>query len=426
VSYYFMSIYDLIEAWGLGDYSKSARRFTKKEVDSFIEEVDDLYKKPSVAKLGSSNPGLQDSLTLLSSPKERIQTLSSTILLSEKVWLPDPIFSAIAPSAASVWGKMPDSGSTYFTGKGKPPIHTGWKPLVHVKASERKSNLRDLLTASLPKIQALKALHAIGAVGFYSWERVAEPHVERFRELVVSLQKSEFHDHAMRAHPQDQYSLGARLSGISITLASDNPLTGAKAGAKLWVGDTVPILVYGLLNAAIASELCCRFEPRLPGDRLAYDFVRMNGRLGAKSAQVGEAICLPTLNTALFEDLIAIRRDSELLATFRKLLTDISQSDTDVSLEAIRDALTDTAARIREDGALRRVFGANTVDLLISLLGGITGAAVTGELVTAAIIGIVASIGTTYFAKLAVAAFGGEASKTNLRNEVITRVAKKL
>ena len=422
-----MNIYDLIDEWDLDKSPDVIRKFTRREVESFIEGVENLYLDSPQPKIGSCNPGIQEVLSLFSTPKAGLESLSSSILLAEKVWLPDPIFGAFAKTAAEVWLKMPDSGSNYLLDRPSP--YTQWKPFISVKASERKDILRQYLSSYLLKVLSLRKLHEAGAVGFYSWERLLAPRLDHMRNVIQELRVADLHKYVTTAYDQDQYSVGTRMGPIGIVAQSNCPETGLKAGAKLWFGDSTPILVYGLLNAAVSENLGCRFEPQLPGDRVVYDFVKSNGRIGVPTIPVERSVILPSFYNAIFADLVTIRNDSELLDVFRKLLTQLAHAETEVSLDAIRSEIEVIAARLRENKPLRKAVGPASVNFSVALLGGIAGAAITVSS-SAALEGAAASVLTasaaTYIIQLAVAAFGGEASKAKARNEVITRISRKL
>jgi len=421
-------IYDLIDEWGLDKRVDTIRKFTRREVNSFIEDVENLYLDAPQPKIGSSNPGIQEVLSLFSTPKTGLQSLSSSLLLAEKLWLPDPIFGAVAQSAADVWLKMPDSGSDYLLNS--PIPYTQWKPLVSVKASERKDALSQYLSLYLPKILSLRKLHENGAVGFYSWERLLAPRLEHMPSIIQRLRSADLHKHVTTVYDQDQYSLGTRMSPIGIVAQSNCPETGLKAGQKLWLRDSNPILVYGLLNATISENLSCRFEPRLPGDRVVYDFVRSNGRILASTIPAERSVILPSFDNAIFDDLAIIRNDSELLDMFRKLLTKLAYAETEVSLSSIYSEVEVIAARLRENKPLRKAVGPASVNFSVALLGGIAGAAICGGCSIGALTVAAASALTAsaplYIKQLAVAAFGGEASRAKVRNEVITRISGKL
>jgi hypothetical protein len=188
-------------------------------------------------------------------------------------------------------------------------------------------------------------------------------------------------------------------------------------------------LVYGLLNAVVSENLGCRFEPQLPGDRVIYDFVKSNGRIGVQTIPVERSVILPSFDNAIFADLATIRNDSELLDIFRKLLTQLAHAETEVSLGAIRSEIEVIAARLREDKPLRKAVGPASVDFSVALLGGIVGAAMTGSSIgtlEVAAASVLTASAAPYIKQLAVAAFGGDASKAKVRNEVITRISGKL
>ena len=171
-----INIYDLIDEWELHKDPAAIRKFTRHELELFLEKIEELYKNNPSPKIGSCNMGVRDTLSLLSSPKGRLKSLSSPVLLSEKVWIPDPLFGAIAPSAAEVWKKLPESGSTFLIDS--PAIQTNWKPIVDVSPSERKSTLRNTLLTYVGSILSLRSLHDIGAIEFYSWEKILAPQLD--------------------------------------------------------------------------------------------------------------------------------------------------------------------------------------------------------------------------------------------------------
>jgi len=420
-----MNIYNLLDEWGLSDTSKPIRKFNKREVSRFTEQVDELYKKNPVPKIGSVNPGIYDSITTLDKSSDlRLNSLTNMILLSKKVWLPDPIFSAIAPSASDVWSLLPESGSSYLTSS--PAISVGWEPLPKVIASQRKRMLREHLSTYVGAIIRLRKLHAIEAIGFYSWERLIAPGVEQLPNLVECLRQSGVIEAVTTRFDQNQYTLGTRLGAIGIEVHTADPSDAVKAGDRMYIIDKSPMLAYGLLNAQVTAALSCRFEPKLPGDRIIYDFVRTNGSYNGKADANQQKITIPRLSNAMFDDLASIRQDSELLAVFRELLADIAVADSAPSIECIRGELQDVASRMRENSPIKKAVGPSYIDLLLGVLGGAVGMAITGGTLAGVAAGIFAGPTTTYLSRLALSAFGGEAKQAKLKNEVVARVIERL
>ncbi|MDA8153782.1 hypothetical protein [Acidithiobacillus acidisediminis] len=415
-----MDIFEFIRSWNLDKNPTTPRTFKKREVDLLLEDIEALYTSPAEPKIGSLNPGIRDGLDLFSSqPQRRLDSLSVPILLSKRVWLPDPVFSAIAPSAASVWEKMPDSGSTYFTNA--PVIHTGWKHVAQIPASQRKDALRTIFSVAIPRLLKLEQLVQCGAIGFYSWERLVEDDLPKFQETAMTLKESGLVDKVGTAYPQHDYSLGTRLSGIRITIQDDHPVTGAKAGTPLWISEKMPILVYGLLNALTSDRLASRFEPSLPGDRIVYDFVRSNGKSYTDKPSQDNFLQLPALDAAVWEDVVAIRKDSELLDRFREMLAELSIAESSLAAEAIRGGLKDLAKELNADKALLKRTGSSTLNFLLAILGGTLVGGYTGNLASGALTTAM-SAGIPYLKDLAVTAFGGQARETKLRYEVVTRI----
>lgn len=418
-----MDIYNLLENWGLIKNQESIQKFTKREIAQFMEDVELLYGTSPIPKIGSVSPGIYDSLSMFESSGIQIASLSSMILLSDKVWLPDPIFSAVAPSASAVWSLMPDAGNPLLTSS--PPISIGWKPLTRVVASQRKATLRKLLSTCIEAILRLRELYEIGAIGFYSWERLIEPGIENLPETIESLRQSGVINAVTTQYDQNQYTLGARLGPIGIEVQEADHLSGVEPGDRMFIGDKSHMLAYGLLNAQVAESLGCRFYPKLPGDRIVYDFIRTNGMYTGKEEHPQINLTIPSFSNAVFGDLAKIREDSELLVTFRSLMTAIAEADSMPTVESIRSELEEVSAKLLEDSPLRRALRPSRAEMTLGLLGGVVGAAVTGG----TLIGVAAAIASPvaiYLGRLALTAYGGEAKQVRLRNEVIARVIEKL
>jgi len=374
-----MDIFQLFREWGFDKNPETPRRLAKREVERMLEGVEALYVDAPQPKIGSLNIGLRDSLELFE-PRASLKSLALPSLLSACVWLPDPFFSAIAPSAGEVWTRMPDSGGLYFVDK--PAVHTHWKHVSQLRASDRKDSLRATLRTVVPRLLKLEPLVRCGAVRFYSWERLVADELADVRGAVAALEQSEILKDVTTSFPQSKYSLGVRVGGVGVTLKDGDPTRGVAAGANLWLADKKPVLVYGILNAIASKRLASRFSPTLPGDRVVYDFVRTNGRRASTTEIVGDPVRIPALDTAVWADVIAIRRDHELLARFRDILGSLGTVDSDVAIEGFRCELESLAAELNADISLQRVLRPSSLDFLVATLGGAVGAAATGGSLT--------------------------------------------
>lgn len=152
-----------------------------------------------------------------------------------------------------------------------------------------------------------------------------EPEVALIRKSVVDLQKKpEVIKEIAQRFNQDQYSAGVRLSPIGLEVGEDSPAHGLRKGDPMWFGDKAQILVMGLIHSIVASKYSSSLFDTLPGDRLVYDYVRTGGILKPNTEQIVGSIQVPNLSGGLWDEIIAIKNDSELLSQLKDTIAEIA------------------------------------------------------------------------------------------------------
>ncbi|WP_437979411.1 SIR2 family protein [Sorangium sp. So ce295] len=353
------TVFDILDGWGLLKEDVNLRGYSMKNWRALSHAVERIYGPLPEPARGSVHFGLFESTALL---ERRLPaaTLVNPLLVYERVWLPDPVFSFFSHEASEAWRCLPESGSTYFTGRKS--IRTSWNTLWTAPADTRKALILEHLPKLLDGLRQLRPLIEVGAVGLVPWESVFFPRRAEFKSVVSELRDAKPVVDATTKLDQDAYNLGHRLGAIGISLSEDQPNFKLKKGDKLHFEDKTHVILLGLLHARICSALGASFLPNLEGDRAVYDVLKGIGR---RSSLAPQAISLPNLENAQWDEIIAIRRDSATLAEIRCVLKDASTIVDASGISVIQSRLEESTCKLKEDFSLWKQAGWTTTDATV-------------------------------------------------------------
>lgn len=417
-------IYDVLESWDLTKNDIDVGKYSKSNLRKISDEIEQCYMGTNLNHvLGRVHVGITDSIRYMET-NVNISNLAIPLLCFQQVWLPDPIFSFFSLSSLDVWERMPDSGSKYFSNS--PSISANWKNYWSTPKEDRLDYLKKNLPPILKRLQDIRGLIEGKAIYLYPWELLVKSNLKNMKEAVTSLRSHNIFKEISTRYTQDKYNLGPRLGSVGIKLQKDHPQTGLKAGTNLWIGDKTPILVTGLLNTMLTEVFGATFIASLQGDRVIHDFIRSGGFSEPSVVGVADSIKLPKFSNALWDDIIAIRRDSETLAILREIVKDASQVDEERALNSIRERLEDIIVKINEDKSLWNVVKGSSTELVISAMGGFISSAVTGTPVPLSAIGGVLGAGVPFLWQLYKGFGDKEYSQARQRVDLLTRIKDKI
>jgi len=386
-----ITVYDVLDEWRLLRPDSNLTEYSLSDWRNIDRALAEIYENGVDGRLGSSFLGA-NLTTRIAEGLAAPETIATSVLAFDSVWLFDPIYSLISEAASEAWNLLPERNADYF-GNG-PHISIDWRPLGHHRKHDRREFLLREVPPRLKRLRELRSLFETGAVSFISWEMLLLKDRSRLKATVDDLRASA--GPVVTKHPQNSYNLGFRLSAIRVQLSNDVPQFGFKKGADLHIGDRTPLLLYGLMNTLISAQSGAVLIPELQGDSDLYEFVMSGLNPTPPRVMLNDRIELPRFSHAVWDDLVLIRKDSEALATLREVIRLAATSEEGAILSDVRNRLERAADRIRAESGLGKHFKAGTARFGLESIKGITvgstSAAATGMVTGGAVGGLPGAI----------------------------------
>ena len=419
-----MDIFGVIKKWDLDLPDLDFNRFSRKAAGQMADDVQNCYLTPLPPSVGRFNQSLHTATEIVESRK-RAEELALPLLFSKQVMLPDPLYSLLAPRASALWKRLPESGNKSYSKV--PPISSGWKNYWSTDISERFAFLNSTLPPLVAQLLKLRPMIDAGHIALQPWEVAVEPEVESLRKAVVDLQKKpDVIKEITQRFIQANYSAGVRLGPIGLEVSKDVPSRGLLKGDPMWFGDKAEILVMGLIHSIVASKYSSSLLDTLPGDRLVYDYVRTGGILNPKTDQIVSSIQVPNLSEALWDDIVSIKNDSELLSQLKDTIAEVAYCNDDDQKVLIKEEIASIASKLKADTALKKYAKFSVSDFGVGLISGGVSNAMTGSTAGIAATAAAVSTGMSFGYKLVSEYFGAENKSLRRRRDVIVRINNKL
>ena len=178
---------------------------------------------------------------------------------------------------------------------------------------------------------------------------------------------------------------------------------------------------------AIWSEACgAAYVPELAGDRVVYDFVVTGGDLKPEVVRLAAPFDLPSFSGAIWDDLVAIRRDSEALGRLREIVRDAAGVTEASALPSLEARLEAAASKLKAEAGLWRAVRGATSEFALGMLCGAGGVLAFGgtpaTLATGAALGATSGLSATVLLRI----FGSEHQELRRRAELVSRISTKL
>ncbi|MGF6648376.1 hypothetical protein P3T24_000874 [Paraburkholderia sp. GAS33] len=419
-----MNIFGVIEKWDLDRPNLDFNKFSRKATGQMADDIQNCYLKALPPSVGRFNQSLFTATEIVESRK-RAEELALPLLFSKQVMLPDPLYSLLAPRASALWKRLPESGNKSYSKV--PPIFSPWKNYWSTDIPERFAFLNSTLPPLVAQLIKLRPLIDAGHIVLQPWEVAVEPEVELLRKSVVDLQKKpDVIKEITQRFEQAKYSAGVRLGPIGLEVAEDSPSQGLLKGDPMWFGDKAEILVMGLIHSIVASKYSSSFLDTLPGDRLVYDYVRTGGILKPKTDQIVSSIQVPNLSEALWDDIVAIKNDSELLNQLKNTIAEVAYCNDDDQKVLIKEEIASIASKLKTETSLKKYAKFSVSDFGVGLITGTVSNAMTGSTTAIAATAAAVSTGMSFGYKLVSEYFGAENKSLRRRRDVIVRINHKL
>lgn len=417
-----MDVYSLIEEWSLDRDGLSFKRFTRAQISEIASALTAIYSNPIEFSAGRKHLSLHDSVSAIEGLKP-LPSLSSSLLLSKQIWLPDPLYSALSLHTKSVWRRLPESGPKNINGNLS--AYMPWGNYWSTTPSERISYLDSVVPGLVKQLLKVKPLVQCGLIYLFPWELIIRDSINDIRSAVLALQsKTDVLKVVTRKYRQHEYSIGARLGPIGLMMKSD-PSGHAKEGDPLWFGDPSDVLYGGLINTLATSALSADFINTLKGDRLIHDFIRSGGEYSPVIENQAR-ILLPNLNNAIWEDIVAIKKDSELVSILAGLIDSTKNLNDEHAYAAMKEELKEIEGKLSNDLSIMKLVSAPFAELSIGTMAGVTtgllsGAGPLGSLAVAGITSV-----STFLLKLASAHQSDDRRVLMSRKDIICNISSSL
>lgn len=415
-----MNIYEVMSNWGLDGGSIDFRRYTRTAISAMANDIERCYQGNVPAKAGRFHQSLATAMEIVENRKP-IEGLALPLLYSKQLILPDPLFSVLSPRANSTWNRLPEGGCQGFAQT--PCISSAWKSYWSTKIDSRVEYLNNTVPPLVAQLMKLKRLVDAGFVLLQPWELAVQAEIAYIRDTVWELRKqTSLVKEVTQRFKQPDYNLGVRLGAMSIIANEDCPATGLKKGDSLWVGDQTQVLVMGLVHSIVASRYHSNFVETLPGDRVVFDFVRTGGVLRPAMQDLSGAVKVPNLASALWPDIVAIRKDSELLARLQEGISELAYCDDNAKLEIIRANLAEVQAQLTKDAAFGKGLKFPISELIVSSAAGVASNLVTGSELKIAAVAAAVTAGAGFIHKLTSEYFDKENRAARKRRDLVVRI----
>jgi hypothetical protein len=417
-------IYDVMDRWGLSDSNFNIELYTKSDLQKIAMEIQLSYVNVSHnQELGRGHLGITESVHYMENGIP-LSTVALPLLTFKQLWMPDPLYSLLSYDSIDSWEMMPDSGGKYFTALPGPTV--SWRNYWRSPKEQRIDRLKSALSAILPMMNALRELVQDGVVIFYPWELLVRKNYRNMREASDILNEKGLTEIIATRYPQEQYNLGVRVGSIGIKSGPGPQGMGLKPGTNMWFKDKTPVLVCGILNTMLSDNFGANFIPSLPGDRIVHDYVRSGGYDNPVSSPISNMVKMPKLSNAVWEDIVAIRRDSETLSELRVILKDSESVEEQHALDSIRERLEKFQERMRNDTSLWKVVKEDSIGFTITALGGFLSSIAGGTNVPLSVASGTAGAGLGFLWQLYSGLKNPKYLEAKKRIDVMTRIIDKV
>jgi hypothetical protein len=415
-------IYFVLDSWGLLKEDVNLKIYSNRELLQVGREIESCYSEASKQMLGRAHLGVTRSIRYVEG-NELLSSIAVPLLTFNQIWLPDPIYSFFTRQSFEAWKLMPDSGSRFFTKQ--PSIHTAWTTYWGCSHENRNDYLLKTLPGILNRMKIIRPLVNDKVIFLWPWELLVNNCYKEMKESIQILEKSQIINVITKKYNQNEYNLGPRIGSIGVELSSNDSIHGLKAGTKMWLGDTIPVLVYGLLNTMVSEYFGANFISELPGDRIVHDFIRSGGNIEPPSMELGKHVALPRFTEAIWDDIIAIRKDSESLSLLRNIISDASNLDEEFSMESIKDRISDVINKINCEKSIWKVVKDGTSEVIIGAFGGFITMAVSGTTIPLSTVGAGAGSGLAFLWQLYKGLGNKNFREARKRVELYTKIIEK-
>lgn len=415
-----MSIFDAIKKWDLDSPTIDFNSFSKKAVGQIAHDIQNCYLKAPPPSAGRFNQSLHTATQIVESHTSA-ENLALPLLFSKQLMLPDPLFSLMAPRATAIWQRLPEGGNKSFAKT--PLIQSQWKSYWMTETSERFAYLNTSVPPLLKQLIKLKPLIEAGHILLQPWELAVEAEIESLRSSVFALQKKpDVLKEVTQKYRQGQYHSGVRVGAVDLSVSEDWPDQGLKKGDPMWFGESSEVLVVGLIHSIFASAYSSSLLDTLPGDRLVFDYVRTGGILRPRTEALISSVKVPNLSTALWSDIVAIKKDSEILAKLQEVITEVSYCEEEHQKAILKDEISSIESRIKADTTLMKYANLAVSDFTVGAIATGVSNTMTGSSLKVGALAAAAGTAVSFGYKFASEYFSPDNRSKRKRRDLIVKL----
>jgi len=420
-----MNIFDVIQKWDLSKANIDFNKYTRSAISNLAYEIQNLYNQPPNTYILKNriHRTVSDSVRIIESENSIID-LTYPLILSQEIWLPDPLFSILSPEANSLWQKIPESGAIGFSDT--PMIRTGWGNYWSTKISDRIKYLNLTVPQLVSNLQKIKSLVEAGYITIYPWEKIIKNQLSDMKTTIMTLKaRKEIEKTLTQKYLQKDYSLGVRLGPLGITASSD--FGDLKKGDPLWIGDKTEIYFVGIINAIITSFLNSNMYEGLPGDRIVHDYIRSNGNVLSENNFPKIVKEIPDFKNATWENIVEIKKDSELVNSLAVIISEFAYGDDKDLNQNLKDQLFEIAEKMKEQKNLLKYLPGQFISLSIGTLGGVATNVITGmDLNSSMILGASVASSSSLLRTIISDYFKPKNIASRKRKDIILKIARNI
>jgi len=398
---------------------------TRTNISRLAEEIENVYAGYQIPKMGGLHLPISDAVYIMENRANILPETAYALLLSNQLWLPDPLYSLFSTKATTLWKKIPEGGANNFSST--PLITIEWKNYWLTKITERANFLNKIVPNLVKNLLGVKELVKNKFVLIYPWEYFLYDNLDNIKLSITELKNIKEIEKSITEHyTQKNYSLGVRLGALGIEASMDSTDHNLKKGDPLWIGDKTEIYFIGIVNTLLTSTLQSNMYEILPGDRLIHDYIRSGGRITPIQNLFRIEKEIPDLKSAVWDDIVAIKKDSELLNKMKDIITEFSYGNDENLNQDLKDRLLEIASEICNNKDLIKYFKGPLIQLGVGTLGGIIANTISGLDSTVAIATSSIIAGSSFLYSLVSEIYKKENKEKRKRKDIILKIANKI
>lgn len=368
-----MTIYDLLEQWDLIEPGANLSAYSRTKIAEFARALDSLYREAPSQTSNSIILGAFDAQNIVESPGQ-MSRLGNPLLFSKRLILPDPLYSYLSTDAHKLWSRLPWSGSKAILKDTGP--YCGWKNYWAPPISDRLHRLHEVFPTLQSNLLAIRPLVDRGYIALFPWERCTIPIADQLAMAAVAIEALPAIKSYYETVPQGEYATGIRVPPMAVAVAGEG-LANLKPGTPMWFGNRTPIVLLGLIGAAMSSQLGAHVYPFRKGDSLIHNAI-LSGQAPPTTRSLAKECNLLDFSVLGWSDLVSLRCNDDVVNSIRETLAKAEEAESEDALLLVREELSESITKLNESASLTKIVENNFIAGSIGAFGGFISSLGTG------------------------------------------------